>query len=135
MQLYLKRLCPTGVFWQSFAKFLRTPFQQNTSRQLLLGPIFKDSKVSAMRVLCVCFHFTLHNFPLEGVGRELESFECRTEQADFSDWVSFLASNHMEKKLKHCIGMEWLKDNTILGIKWLIIANWIAHFRHFHYVE
>ena len=36
LQLYLKRDSGTGVFPKNFANFLRIPFLQNTSRQLLL---------------------------------------------------------------------------------------------------
>ena len=45
--------------------------------------------------LCVCSFYVLY-ITIEGVGRALSS-ACKTDRADFSDWMAFLQSYFMEE--------------------------------------
>ena len=67
------------------------------------------------------FFYVLYYYLVRGLGRRLLSFACKTNQADFTCWMSFLPSNFIQeispyteafgKYLKSLISMGKLKNS------------------------
>ena len=55
--------------------------------------------------VCVCSFYVLYYSPTEGVGR-------KTDQVDFTDWMSFLPFNLMEKIIAHTGTVAKISENT-----------------------
>ena len=77
-------------------------------------------------------------FPSKGGRGRAFSTECQIDQANFTDWMSFLSSNFMDdispnsqrRNLKLLISMKQMKRKKRFTYKWFDIANWISYLKH-----